>query len=556
MNYIKSLHIEGVRKFASLDVEFNEHMNILVGENEAGKSTVLDALKTVLNQQYRNADKSVLRDLFNSKMVTTFYTDPSVKTLPQICIEVELVLDPKQKNASYFYGEVYGQRKQKGEKFGIRFECKYDEELGAGMEQSILEGKIPYEYYALTWTTFANRPYQMIKRPLNFLSIDTTNSATASPFNYYNRTLFTSRYDEATRAKAKNEFRAKLDDALEAANLPPISDNRKFGVDSKKVILESILSVYEDSIALENRGSGMESLIKTQIALDRANGLDVILMEEPENHLGFTTLRKMLQEISNQQDNSQIIVATHNNMIASRLNLNNVLWITEDNIKSLTSVDSGVAEFFVRADNNAFLQLLLSKKVFLVEGATEFLLLPMFYQQITGHTIEEDEVSVISCNGISYNRYLEIAEATDKRIAVVTDNDKKAYRIAEATDFNQCHAVQHIFMGATVDEWTWEACLYKENQKILDEMVTVQEGAEYKFHGEDYGAVLGKMLNNKVDVAYQMLTSNTIFEVPQYIKDAIEWLKSNPGGGWCRENLSHLPQDRPQQEKSYTGFYP
>lgn len=150
MNYIKSLHIEGFRKFQTLDMEFNEHMNILVGENEAGKSTILDALKTVLNQQYRNTDKSVLRDLFNAQMIAVFKADPSIKTLPRIYIEVELALNPQQKNATYFYGEVYGQRKQQNEKFGIRFECKYDEELGAGMEQSIQEGKIPYEYYVLT----------------------------------------------------------------------------------------------------------------------------------------------------------------------------------------------------------------------------------------------------------------------------------------------------------------------------------------------------------------------------------------------------------------------
>lgn len=192
MNYIKSLHIEGFKKYTSFDVEFNEHMNILVGENEAGKSTILDAIKIVLNQQYRNSDKSVLRDLFNTQMVSAFQTDPSIKTLPKIVIEIELVLDPQHKNAEYFYGEVYGQMKQQTEKFGIRFECKYDEELGAGIEQSILEGKIPYEYYSLTWQTFANRPYQMIKRPLNFLPIDTTNSATAPSFNYYNRSLFIS----------------------------------------------------------------------------------------------------------------------------------------------------------------------------------------------------------------------------------------------------------------------------------------------------------------------------------------------------------------------------
>lgn len=75
------------------------------------------------------------------------------------------------------------------------------------------------EYYMLTNREFvgtmsertlvsciANRPYQIIKRPLNFLAIDTTSSASAPSFNYFNRTLFTSRYDDATKAKAKNEF--------------------------------------------------------------------------------------------------------------------------------------------------------------------------------------------------------------------------------------------------------------------------------------------------------------------------------------------------------------
>lgn len=95
MSYIKSLHIEGFKKFTSLDVQFNEHMNILVGENEAGKSTILDALKTVLNQQYRNTDKSVLRDLFNAQMVAAFKAEPCVKTLPRIYIEVELALNPQ-----------------------------------------------------------------------------------------------------------------------------------------------------------------------------------------------------------------------------------------------------------------------------------------------------------------------------------------------------------------------------------------------------------------------------------------------------------------------------
>lgn len=524
-NYIKSLHIEGFKKFTSLDVEFNGKMNILVGENEAGKSTILDAVKTVLNQQYKNSDKSVLRDLFNKEQVSYFMNNPSIRALPRIYIELELALNPEQKNAPYFYGEVYGQKKQQKEKFGIWFECKYDEELGAGMEESIQEGKLPYEYYTLSWMTFANRPYQMIKRPLNFLAIDTTSNGKSSSFNYFNKTVFESKYNDTTKAKAKNEFRDKLLESFDSLGLPGLNEKQKFGIDSKKVILETILSIYEDSIALENRGSGMESLIKTQIALDNRSNLDVILIEEPENHLSFLSLQKMLNQISKQQGNSQIIVATHSNTIASRLNLKNVLWIAENQIKTLGSVKSDVAEFFVKADNNSFLQLLLSKKAFLVEGPTEFLLIPMFYQKITNHTIEEDEVSVISCNGISYKRYLEIAKETNKKIAVVTDNDEAQNKIDEARAFNSGNDLQHIFMGETTDEWTWEACLYNKNKNVLDEIISIENGAEYKFQGKDFDPVLGKMLNNKVDAAYQILTSGRIFEIPNYVREAIEWLR-------------------------------
>ena len=194
-------------------------------------------------------------------------------------------------------------------------------------------------------------------------------------------------------------------------------------------------------------------------------------------------------------------------------------------MKSFRELDDSVANFFVKAVDNAFLQLLLSNKVFLVEGATEFLLLPHFYKQVTGKTIEEDGVSVISCNGISYKKYLEIAKKTSKRISVITDNDGKQSKIDEATKFNESTEMQHIFMGATTDEWIWEVCLYNLNKSVLDEMIEVQAGSDYLFNKNDYGQVLGKMLNNKVETAYKMLLSEKAFEVPQYIKDAITWLR-------------------------------
>lgn len=52
--------------------------------------------------------------------------------------------------------------------------------------------------------------------------------------------VFASRYDGATKAKAKNDFRDKLIDAFDDLGLPELNEKQKFGVDSKKVVLEAV----------------------------------------------------------------------------------------------------------------------------------------------------------------------------------------------------------------------------------------------------------------------------------------------------------------------------
>lgn len=522
MGYVRTLYIKGFKKFNEITVHFNEHTNILVGENEAGKSTILEAIKIVLNQMYKNTDKSILKDLFNKTQVENFNASPSLETLPKIEIELDLILDSTEKNTEYFFGE---NNRNTEEMFGIKFECFFNEEIGANLIDVINSGEIPYEYYNLSWKTYSKQQYYLVKRPLNFITIDTSDNDTNNSFNYFNKALFYSRYNEEERIASKNKFRNELNKMFKSIKLEDIDEHRKFGINDKKVILESVLAVYEDSIPLENKGSGMSSLIKTQIALDKSkNNLDIVSIEEPENHLCHTTLLKMLSEIGKRQFDSQIIITTHSNLITSRLNLKNVIWITDNKAKSLNDISEDDANFFIKADNNNFLQILLSKKAILVEGATEFLLLPKIYQQITGRTIEDDEINIISCNGISYFRYLNVVNDANKKIMVLTDNDNKNTKIEESINYNNEHRHQHIFLDRNTDNWTWEKCFYALNQKALDSLIEVDENASYLFHEKDYGKVLGKILNNKVDTAYAMLNSEFNFVIPQYIQDAIRWL--------------------------------
>ena len=98
--------INGFKKFKQFQMEFNENLNIIVGENEAGKSTILEAIKVVLIQQYRTSDKSILAELFNRENIDIFIKNPSIKTLPSIQINIQLELDPKHKNSEFFYGQL------------------------------------------------------------------------------------------------------------------------------------------------------------------------------------------------------------------------------------------------------------------------------------------------------------------------------------------------------------------------------------------------------------------------------------------------------------------
>ncbi|EAF0727670.1 AAA family ATPase, partial [Listeria monocytogenes] len=493
MNHIKRMHIKGLKKFKDIDIEFNEKINILVGENESGKSTILEAINIVLNQQYRSIDKYILKDLMNINSMKDFHKNPQVNNLPSITIEIELELDNQANVDTIYFRGINDKDKGQFEKFGILFECEFDKEFEDELRSEIEDGVIPFEYYKLTWSTFQGSSYNIMKKPLRTISIDNSIADSNSSFNYFNKSLFDNKYSSSDKMKARNSFRNEVDLIFNALNLEGLGNNRQFGINSKKTILDNVLTVYEESISLENKGKGMENLIKTEIALNKSkNKLDVVLLEEPENHLCHSNLLKMLDEIKKNTNEAQLILTTHSNMIASRLDLRNILWIGSDEAISLNKIDQEDAIFFEKADQNGILNLLLSKKVILVEGPTEYMLLPIMYEKIIGKSMEEDFITIISCNGIAYKRYLAIAESAKKKVAVITDNDGKQNVIDSKEEYNKDKVLQRIFTDGNLSNWTWEICMYELNKNYFEEHVTVNKTSKYLFNKQDYGKVKGK----------------------------------------------------------------
>lgn len=80
-----------------------------------------------------------------------------------------------------------------------------------------------------------------------------------------------------------------------------------------------------------------------------------------------------------------MIITTHNPLIVSRLNLRNTIWITNGKCYSLNDVPE-TANYFMKTDNMQLLNFILAKKVIIVEGNSEFILLPQLVKNSLGYS--------------------------------------------------------------------------------------------------------------------------------------------------------------------------
>ncbi|MFP3442469.1 ATP-dependent endonuclease, partial [Pantoea sp. SIMBA_133] len=83
-------------------------------------------------------------------------------------------------------------------------------------------------------------------------------------------------------------------------------------------------------------------------------------------------VKKLIEKIKQKQEGSQIILTTHSTMITNKLNLKNVVWVSNGQAFSLSTLENTTAKYFQKLDNVNILKFILSEKVIIVEGASEY----------------------------------------------------------------------------------------------------------------------------------------------------------------------------------------
>ncbi len=154
----------------------------------------------------------------------------------------------------------------------------------------------------------------------------------------------------------------------------------------------------------------------------------------------------------------------------------------------------------------------------LVEGDAEFLLMESFFRAIASMDSEQSDIHIISVDGTSFKRYLEIAKVLKIKTAIIRDNDGdyQANCVDNYSDYSGFYFIR-VFSETDPAISTFEISVYHNNTKLCDDLFSL---------GRKSLTPLEYMLKNKTEAAFQLLDKKSSeLTVPTYIKEAIEWIR-------------------------------
>lgn len=545
--HITKIIIENFKCFEGrFPLELNKGLNILVGDNEAGKSTILEAIHLALSgwiygKYLRN---ELTQSLFNSNIIYDYlkcFKTQNRLLPPQILIELFFEIENDSQKALFEGNGNSTKQKACGIQFKISFNEKYQTEydllLGSGDEINSL----PIEFYDFSWSSFARDDRLTPKIiPIKSALIDSSNNRYQSGSDVYISRIIRDLLTDEQKVKISQAHR-KLKDSFAKDNSiqeinkelkqKHISDKKvELSVDvSTKTAWETSLTTYLENIPFSCIGRGEQCLVKTKLALShkKSQEASIILLEEPENHLSHSKLNKFIKHIKASNNEKQIIISTHSSFVANKLGLSSLILLNTDQATNkriesrLTDLDETTKKYFEKLAGFDTLRMILCRKAILVEGPSDELIVQKAYLKQKENLPIEDEVDVVSV-GTSFLRFLEIAEKIKKPIAVVTDNDGDfENKITGKYKPYEDSATIKICADSNNDLNTLEPQLVDANKDQLNVLREVLEIKETKYPDEN--SIIEYMKNNKTDCALKIFDTSKDVKFPQYILDAISW---------------------------------
>lgn len=499
--YISELKLWNFRKYGNnhfdlstphLIVPLTKGMNILIGENDSGKSAIIDAIKLVLKTNayesirvqhddfYDESDRlriELLIDGMSVEEAKNFIEISMPPTNPHDCAKLKLILDVSRKEGRILPYEIRGGYDSAGRTL--------DPIMKENLRSTYLK---PLRDAETEMTARKNSRLSQILQSHELLKhkggesdhelVRIIRQANKDIEEWFND-------DEGGNDSHKKQIKGVIDNFLNLF----ISDD----VESKFYLSDPTMRNILERIAIgivDSKNLGLGTLNRLFMATEllhlkkRGDNLKVCLIEELEAHIHPQAQMKVITALQ-KENNVQFILTTHSPNITSKVklggsdNVNNILLCKNNNVfpmgQGFTMLEKKDYEYLDTFLDVTKSNLFFAKGIILVEGWAEEILIPAIASKIN-IDLTQKEVSIVNVGSTAYLHFARIFMRKDDlqmnvKCSIVTDLDVRPDDAdKEKKKKNKLESINNSLGRLPVNvnmyiakEWTLEWCLFKSS---------------------------------------------------------------------------------------------